>query len=67
MPTIRKPKSQPKCRCREAKRHRDCSYCGSGLGFQVCGMCRKFGIDGHVIRGTEERICAIHKTKGGAR
>jgi len=52
-----------KCTCRAPKRHRDCMYCGSGyIGEYVCGVCHQVGIDGKVIRGTERRICAKHKS-----
>lgn len=50
------------CTCREPKRHRACQYCGSGYwGEVVCGVCHEAGIDGHVIRGTERRVCKSHK------
>ncbi len=50
------------CACRAAKMHRDCMYCGSSwAGEVVCGVCRLNGVDGRVIRGTEERTCAAHK------
>lgn len=38
-----------------AKTHRDCAYCGTGLGQSICGVCKQAGIDGPVIRGTEAR------------
>ena len=51
-----------KCSCREAARHRDCAYCGSGWADgMVCGKCKLDGIDGKVIRGTEKRTCEKHK------
>ena len=53
-----------KCKCRESKRHDDCSYCGSGLiPDMICGVCKENGIDGKVIRGTSRVICKIHKGK----
>lgn len=53
-----------KCRCRKAKRHRDCAYCGyGGPCTHICGICKLAGIDGPVIRGTERRICKLHKKK----
>jgi len=51
---------EEKCRCRPAKRHVDCSYCGHGLDY-ICGVCKQAGIDGPVIRGTSRVICKIHK------
>ena len=39
-------------KARAARRHRDCAYCGTGVGCEVCGECREGGIDGPVIRGT---------------
>jgi len=50
-----------KCRCRPAKSHRDCAYCGYGMSEQICGVCKENGIDGPVIRGTSRVVCKIHK------
>jgi hypothetical protein len=50
-----------KCRCRPAKRHRDCAYCGIGYSDHICGICKEAGIDGPVIRGTSKVICKLHK------
>ncbi len=50
------------CRCRPAKRHRDCSYCGQGWDDgKICGMCKQNGIDGKVIAGTSKVTCSKHK------
>lgn len=49
------------CGCREAKKHPDCFYCGRGVD-RLCGACSAQGIDGPVIRGTEKRTCAAHRT-----
>jgi hypothetical protein len=51
------------CLCRLPKRHRDCAYCGyyGGDGWHICGTCRANGVDGPVIRGTERRVCRLHK------
>lgn len=54
-------KTKVKCGCREARTHIDCAYCGcGGDGIRVCGRCRRYGIDGPVIRGTEQRRCRKH-------
>jgi hypothetical protein len=53
------------CRCRKAKTHRACAYCGVGTS-EICGVCHAAGIDGPVIRGTERVICAEHKGKKSA-
>lgn len=52
-----------KCRCRPAKRHRDCLYCGTGYldGMSVCGACKLNGIDGKVIPGTAAVKCSKHR------
>jgi hypothetical protein len=50
------------CRCRKPTMHPDCLYCGSrGPATHVCGVCKESGVDGPVIRGTERRICQLHK------
>lgn len=50
------------CRCRSAKRHRDCAYCGIGWDDgRICGLCKQNGIDGKVIPGTSAVTCAAHK------
>ena len=50
------------CKCRPAKRHRDCAYCGqSWYSGCICGVCKQAGIDGPVIRGTSRVICKLHK------
>jgi hypothetical protein len=50
------------CRCRPAKHHRDCAYCGQGWDDgRVCGACKEQGIDGKVIPGTGRVVCAAHK------
>lgn len=54
--------AKTRCTCREPKSHRDCMYCGCGwAGEVVCGQCAEAGIDGKVIRGTERRVCRLHK------
>lgn len=54
--------TKPSCGCRDAKRHRDCAYCGcGGPCTHICGQCKEGGIDGPVIRGTERRTCKEHK------
>jgi len=51
-----------KCRCRPAKIHRDCAYCGTSYSDgRICGVCAVNGIDGLVIRGTSRVICKLHK------
>jgi hypothetical protein len=58
---LKQPK--PKCRCRPARGHRDCAYCGLGWyrdGW-VCGLCSENGIDGKVIPGTSRVVCRLHK------
>jgi hypothetical protein len=50
-----------KCRCRAAKRHRDCAYCGMGYSDHICGVCKQAGIDGPVIPGTARVVCKLHK------
>lgn len=55
-------REEGQCRCREPKRHRDCLYCGmGGACTHVCGECKEAGVDGPVIRGTERRVCRLHK------
>ena len=51
------------CRCRKARRHRDCTYCGTTALQQdsICGVCKEAGIDGKVIRGTGRIVCRNHK------
>jgi hypothetical protein len=50
------------CRCRPARRHRDCAYCGVGWADgAVCGVCKAAGIDGKTIPGTAAVACAAHK------
>lgn len=50
------------CRCRPAKTHRDCLYCGySGPATHVCGVCKEQGIDGPTILGTSRVVCNLHK------
>lgn len=57
-------KKPTKCRCRPAKAHRDCAYCGTGgSGWQICGVCKLNGVDGNVIRGTSQVVCSLHKPK----
>lgn len=52
------------CRCRPAKSHRDCAYCGVGWDDgKVCGRCRENGIDGKLIPGTGRVICSKHKPR----
>lgn len=60
-------KRKNKCLCREPKKHVDCAYCGCFAypEERVCGVCHQAGIDGRVIRGTERRVCKLHKKKGG--
>lgn len=57
------------CRCRKAKRHNDCAYCGmGGDGIRICGRCSQDGIDGPIIRGTSSVTCSLHSRaaeKGG--
>lgn len=50
------------CRCREPKKHRDCSYCGVGWDDgRICGVCRDEGVAGRLIVGTGRVICKTHK------
>lgn len=50
------------CGCRPPKKHIDCAYCGiGGPCTHICGVCKEAGIDGQVIRGTERRVCQLHK------
>jgi len=60
---LRRGGKMEKCKCRKAKRHDDCAYCGSGSSEKICGICKEAGIDGHVIRGTSRVVCKIHKKK----
>lgn len=51
------------CRCRPAKKHRDCAYCGVGYDDgRICGRCKEDGIDGKVIPGTSRVTCSAHKS-----
>jgi len=50
-----------RCACRPARQHPECAYCGSQPGERVCGVCSASGVEGHVIRGTEARRCAVHR------
>jgi|GEM_PF-7004283 len=52
---------EQKCKCRPAKRHKDCAYCGIGYNDHICGVCKQAGIDGPVIRGTSRVVCKDHK------
>jgi hypothetical protein len=61
----RKRNAATLCRCREPKRHRDCSYCGyGGPCTHICGVCREQGIDGQTIPGTGRVVCRLHKKEG---
>lgn len=66
MKRFAKPQRKAKtCRCRVAKTHRDCSYCGIGyMPDYVCGVCKQAGIDGKTIPGTSGVTCKLHR-KGG--
>lgn len=57
----KKKEKRGKCRCRPAKTHKDCAYCGIGYSDHICGVCKEGGIDGPVIRGTSRVICKLHK------
>ena len=46
------------CRCRPAKGHDDCFYCGNGWEPNLCGECAEMGIDGKTIAGTAAVTCS---------
>ena len=51
-----------KCRCRPARAHRECAYCGiGGPSTHICGACKASGIDGRTIPGTGRVVRAKHK------